>query len=92
VQKRFHKPVIFTEAGFPIVAGANLQPWEDGKPGKAALQFQARCYQAVFRAFYNKPWFERMLVEGRNERLWRSWRHLPHTLGQARDGRGQEMV
>ena len=58
MQKRFHKPVIFTEAGFPSVAGANLHPWEDGKPVKAALQFQARCYQAIFRAFYNKPWFE----------------------------------
>jgi len=60
VQKRFHKPVLFTEAGFPSVPGANLHPWEDGKPGQAALELQARCYEAIFRAFYNQPWFEGM--------------------------------
>ncbi len=60
VQKRFHKPVIFTEIGFPSVPGANRHPWQDGKPGNADLQLQARCYRAIFQAFYNKPWFEGM--------------------------------
>ncbi|MEJ2006671.1 MAG: hypothetical protein P8Z30_00695 [Acidobacteriota bacterium] len=60
VQKQYHKPVIFTEVGFPSVPDANQHPWEDGEPGKVALQLQARCYQAIFRAFYNKPWFEGM--------------------------------
>jgi Glycoside Hydrolase Family 113 len=60
VEKRFHKPVIFTEVGFPSGPGGNRHPWEDGKPGEADLQLQARCYQAIFDAFYNKPWFEGM--------------------------------
>lgn len=57
VQGRYQKPVIFTEAGFPSMTGANRHPWEDGEPGKVDLNLQARCYQAIFRAFYGKPWF-----------------------------------
>lgn len=60
IQKRFHKPVIFTEVGFPSVAGGNRRPWADGRSGKADAQLQARCYHAIFQAFYNKPWFEGM--------------------------------
>jgi Glycoside Hydrolase Family 113 len=60
VQKRFHKPVIFTEVGFPSVPGANRHPWQDGKSGDADPQLQARCYLAIFQAFYDKPWFEGM--------------------------------
>lgn len=60
VQKRFHKPVIFTEAGFASSPGTNRHPWENGKQGKVDVQLQAGCYRAIFRAFYNKPWFEGM--------------------------------
>jgi len=60
VQKRFHKPVIFTEVGFPSVHGGNRRPWADGKSDDVDLQLQARCYQAIFQAFYNKPWFKGM--------------------------------
>jgi len=42
------------------MAGANRHPWEDGEPGKIVLNLQARCYEAIFRAFYDKPWFEGM--------------------------------
>lgn len=57
VQARYSKPVIFTEAGFPSSTGANRQPWEDGH-GQIAPEEQARCYDAVFGAFYKRPWFE----------------------------------
>jgi Glycoside Hydrolase Family 113 len=60
VQKRVHKPVIFTEVGFPSAQGGNRRPWADGKSGEVDLQLQARCYQAIFQAFYNQPWFEGM--------------------------------
>jgi hypothetical protein len=60
VQERFNKPVIFTEVGFPSVAGGNRRPWADGKRGEADLELQARCYQALFQAFYDKPWFQGM--------------------------------
>lgn len=59
VQRRYQRPVIFTEVGFSSAAGANRRPWEDGR-GAPAPEFQARCYQAVFQAFYSKPWFEGM--------------------------------
>lgn len=58
VQQKYQRPVIFTEAGFPSREGANRNPWEDGRGSKLALDLQARCYQAVFKAFYDKPWFE----------------------------------
>ena len=60
VQKQYQKPVIFTEAGFPSMAGANRHPWEDGEAGKLSLNLQAQCYEAIFRAFYDKPWFKGM--------------------------------
>lgn len=59
VERRFGKPVIFTEAGFPSVEGANREPWAE--PNRAlSPDAQARCYEAVFRAFYRKPWFQGM--------------------------------
>ena len=60
IQHRFRKPVIFTEVGFPSAPGGNRHPWEDGKAGAVDLQLQARCYQAILQAFYDKPWFEGM--------------------------------
>jgi hypothetical protein len=57
VQKKYGKLVIFTEAGFPASQAANRRPWEDGKGGKVAPADQARCYEAILRAFYNQPWF-----------------------------------
>lgn len=59
VQKRFQKPVIFTEVGFPSMEAANRDPW-DGRPRKLSLELQARCYEQIFRAFYDKPWFKGM--------------------------------
>ncbi len=58
VQQRFHRPVIFTEAGFPSYEHPNREPWNDSKRGTIALEAQARCYEAVLRAFYHQPWFE----------------------------------
>ncbi len=59
VEQRFHKPVIFTEVGFASGEGANRAPWEDGH-GKPSRELQARCYEAVYQAFYHQPWFEGM--------------------------------
>lgn len=60
VQKRAHKPVIFTEVGFPSAPDGNRHPWQDGKSGKADPELQSQCYRAIFQAFYCKPWFEGM--------------------------------
>lgn len=59
VQKRYGKPVILTEAGFASVAGSHREPWaEPRRP--VDLEHQKRCYEAVLRAFWGKPWFAGM--------------------------------
>ncbi len=58
VQRKFQRPVIFTEAGFPSHAQPNREPWNDAGKAEISPGAQARCYEAVFRAFYHKPWFQ----------------------------------
>lgn len=57
VQKKFQRPVIFTEAGFSSYEKPNRKPWE-ASGHKLSLDDQARSYAAIFRAFFDKPWFE----------------------------------
>ena len=56
VHKRFDKPVIFPEAGFASLKAPHRAPWDESPRGLSPEE-QARCYEAVFRAFYRKPWF-----------------------------------
>ncbi|MDE3135003.1 MAG: hypothetical protein KGL59_00375 [Acidobacteriota bacterium] len=55
----YHRPVLFTEVGFPSLVDPQRRPW-DQSPRPISLEAQARCYQAIFRAFYGKPWFAGM--------------------------------
>ena len=57
VQRRFQKPVLFTEAGFSAIEGAHRAPWEDETRKPLSLEEQTRCYQALLETFYAKPWF-----------------------------------
>lgn len=57
IQRRWGKPVVFVESGFPAVRNAQRAPWEDSS-APASPQAQARCYEAILKAFYYKPWFE----------------------------------
>jgi hypothetical protein len=57
VQKKFARPVIFTEAGFCSYSQPHRAPWDE-TPRALAPADQARCYDAVFKAFYSKPWFQ----------------------------------
>jgi hypothetical protein len=57
VHRRFRKPVIFPEAGFASLSAPHRQPWDE-TPRKISLDEQAKCYEAVFRGFYDKPWFQ----------------------------------
>lgn len=57
VQKRYNKPVLFTEAGFSAVENAHRAPWEDETDKPLSLDEQARCYEALLKAFYHQPWF-----------------------------------
>ena len=62
VQKRFDKPVIFTEIGYKGTPGTAIRPWEwpQQRPDDSVevdLETQARCYEAFFRTFWHRPWF-----------------------------------
>ena len=57
VQQKFKKPVIFPEAGFPSLKDPHREPWSEA-PRALSVDDQARCYEAVLRAFYKKPWFQ----------------------------------
>lgn len=54
VAKRFDKPILFTEVGFPALKTAASRPWEENSSGlDTALQEQ--CYEAWFRHFSQEP-------------------------------------
>ena len=57
VQKRFRKPVIFPEAGFASLEAPHKAPWDETRR-KLSMEEQARCYEAIFKAFWGKPWFK----------------------------------
>ena len=60
IQKRYRKPVLFTEIGYRSVADTAGRPWEWPNPREAPevdLKLQADCYEAFFRTFWDKPWF-----------------------------------
>ncbi len=57
VQRKYQRPVIFTEAGFSSLTAPHSEPWDE-TPRQLSLDDQARCYEALFQAFYKKPWFQ----------------------------------
>ena len=59
VHRRYQRPVIFTEVGFSSLEAPHRQPWDE-TPRRLSTEEQARCYEAVFQAFYRKPWFQGM--------------------------------
>jgi Glycoside Hydrolase Family 113 len=59
IHRHYQRPVIFTEVGFSSLEAPHRQPWDE-TPRRLSTEEQARCYEAVFRAFYRKPWFQGM--------------------------------
>jgi hypothetical protein len=58
IQKKYNKPVIFTETGFR----SSKAPWKtalekDGRE-EVNLSNQARCYEAFFKAIQNEKWLK----------------------------------
>lgn len=81
IHRQFDRPVLFTELGYASVDGSHREPWaEPQRP--VNLDHQARCYEAIFKAFYDKPWFYGMYwwkvsADGRggpNDRSLTPWR------------------
>lgn len=56
VQKRFGKPVLFTEGGYSSFQGGYRKPWAENE-GPADPDMQAKAYESVLAAFWGKPWF-----------------------------------
>ena len=56
VSERFGKPVLFTEVGYPSLATAAAEPWKETTAGPDP-QMQRQCYEAVFQAFSEQPFF-----------------------------------
>jgi hypothetical protein len=57
VQRKYRKPVIFPEAGFASLEAPHRAPWDETHR-KLSMEDQARCYEAIFNAFWSKPWFK----------------------------------
>lgn len=53
--RRYGRPVLLTEVGYPSVSEAARAPWrEASRP--ADVWLQARCYDATLRALAERPW------------------------------------
>jgi hypothetical protein len=55
--RRFGRPVLLTEAGFPSTPGAARAPWREERV-RADVWLQAACYEATLRALARRPWIE----------------------------------
>ncbi|MBI4481422.1 MAG: hypothetical protein HY652_00890 [Acidobacteria bacterium] len=55
VQQRFGKPVLFTEVGFRSAVGSGTG--RVGNQARVDLRRQAECFEAIFRVFWDRPWF-----------------------------------
>jgi len=56
LSRKWQRPVLLTEVGYPSVHGAAAEPWvEDARRGLDPEE-QAACYRAIFTAFAGKPW------------------------------------
>lgn len=61
VQRKFRKPVLFTEVGYRSMKDAAIRPWEwpersNSPADEAGLATQANCYEAFFQTFWNRDW------------------------------------
>lgn len=59
IQKKFNKPVIFTEIGYRSTEDAAIEPWkwpEENKDAISSAETQAKCYEAFFKSAWKKPW------------------------------------
>ena len=57
LQRRWGRPVLLTEVGFPSKRGGVTEPWNERVSSIVDVEEQARAYEAIFRSFYDKPWF-----------------------------------
>jgi hypothetical protein len=61
VQKRFNKPLVFTEIGFKSVQTPWLMPHEASNNAPYFGEHQKLCYEVVFENIRDKPWIQGIL-------------------------------
>jgi hypothetical protein len=57
LSRRLGKPVVFTEAGYPLAKAAWLAPHDENSGRPAAASDAARAIAAVYRALEKEPWW-----------------------------------
>lgn len=72
----WNKTVIFTEVGYESRADTAMHPWESSGP--LDLTAQQMCYEALFRAVNEQPWF--------SGSLWWAWSSNYQEGGDTDDG------
>ncbi len=60
MSRRWRKPILFTEVGYPSVRGGSSEPWVEDSGREVSLEEQSAAYRATFQAFAGKPWFRGM--------------------------------
>jgi len=61
-QKKYRKPVLFTELGYKSTEYAGSQPWLDYNVHKPDYNVQANLYQAAFATFWQRDWFKGIFI------------------------------
>ncbi len=60
ISRKWNRPILFSEVGYPSVRGGASQPWvEDGKRG-VDLAEQAAAYEVLMKVFSARPWLRGM--------------------------------
>ena len=58
IQKKFNKPVLFTEYGYRSLDFNGKKPWESNRlEGAVNLEAQKNATQAIFNQFWKESWF-----------------------------------
>jgi hypothetical protein len=80
IQKKYNKPVLFTEFGYRSIDFTGKQPWDANRvEGSLNLQAQADALQAIHNQFWKEDWFAGGFI-------WK-WFHAHERVGGEKDNR-----
>lgn len=80
IQKKYNKPVMFTEFGYRSINFTGKQPWDSNRvEGSLNLQAQADALQAIHNQFWKEDWFAGGFI-------WK-WFHAHDRVGGENDNR-----
>lgn len=58
IQKKFNKPIVFTEFGYRSIDFAGKEPWQSNRvEGLVNLENQQNGLQAIYNQFWKEDWF-----------------------------------